>query len=349
MAAFITFKPEDHYESIRFTGTGSDNNVTTNFQPDATWCKKLGSGDHYLTDAVRGVTKVLYPNDSGQEDTNANAVKGFGATYFTVGSEGAVNGSGDEILSWSWKAPTTTIPTGGTITPTGARINTTTGVSIIGFTGTGSVGTIPHGLSSAPKWTVFKEMNGGSQPWFNTQLGLGGASLGSNWNYYNQWNDTMARSANSGIWNNTAPTDTLVSVGSADIASGQYYILYSFAEVKGFSKFGYYSGNSSTDGPFIYCGFRPSLVYVKEFDQAEGWIMWDKHMSDVATTYANPIEKMMYLNTNGSTNSNNKCDLLSNGFKIRSSHGHLNDGGFIYTAFADQPIVGSDSTPGTAR
>ena len=346
MAEYISFQPSDYFNTLLYDGNNSTQALTgVGFQPDATWIKSRNNTDnHALYDAVRGATETLYPNDNDAEATNANSLTSFDADGFTCGDANIVNGGTGRIYaSWNWKAGTTSGLSGGTITPSSYSINTTSGFGIYTWAGTGVAGTIAHGLGVTPKMVILKSTTHDSY-WFVYHNGI---AADAETDYLNL-NDTTAAGDSATIWNDTAPTSSVFSVGTnTDVnGSGRTYVAYVFADVKGYSKFGSYVGNGNADGTFVYTGFRPAFVMVKKTNGAEGWYMYD----DKRAGY-NADNNILFANSDSAEDTTDTVDLLSNGFKWRATGGAYNgsSGEYIYMAFAESPLVSSNSKPGTAR
>jgi len=345
--AFATInKGASYFNTITYTGTGATNSLTgVNFQPDWVWIKgRSGATDHGLYDAVRGVQKDLVSNATSAETTQTTGLTAFGSDGFTVGALAKLNTSAATYVAWNWLGANTTVSnTSGTITST-VSANTTSGFSIVSYTATGANATVGHGLGVAPKMIIVKSRTG-VRNWPTYHSGLG-----SNTNFlYLNATDASASSAN--MWNSTTPTSTLFGIGTnvATNANTENYIAYCFADVKGYSKFGSYTGNGSTDGMFIYTGFKPAFVIIKQTSSAgEGWETGDNKRS----TY-NVITTFLRANSSAaeSTNTDRQYDFVSNGIKMRGSHGSTNGSGstYIYMCFAENPFVLTDGTPVTAR
>ena len=303
--AFISFQPSDFFKPLLYTGNGSTQTISgAGFQPDFTWIKGDNSEYHRAYDSVRGATKEIYPNANLGEGTNANSLTSWNADGFAVGTETGVNTNTDDYSAWNWKAGTTSGLSGGTITPSAYSINTTSGVGIYQYAGTSSNGTIAHGLGTAPECVIVKKFSAADSWWVYHQ----GTGAGK----YMVLDTTAAPVTNSAAWNDSAPTDTLIHLGTAgntNSSSGSpTYIMYAFAPVKGFSSFGKYYGNNNDDGPFIYTGFRPAFLMVKQSNDVGDWlIMDDKRVGD------NPDNNYFKANaTSASQGEANKCDILSN-------------------------------------
>jgi len=345
-------KPDDYFTTFLWTGDGASTRSITGvgLQADMMWSKIRNVGhQHNLVDTVRGVNqRLLSPNDSGAEDTtgtqgyfNSLDSDGFSLTYGGAGGYNT-NRSGEPYVGWFWKANGSgSSNTDGSITST-VSANTTSGFSIVSYTGNGTAGaTIGHGLGSKPRFIVAK-MRDSANNWLVQHGSLGATKR--------LLLDTTLAESTQPFWGDTEPTSDVFSVGSVDLVNqnGNTYIAYCFAEKKGFSKFGSYTGNgSSTDGTFVYTGFKPAFVMVKRTDAAEGWGMFD----DKRDTY-NPVMKRVEANDSAAERTDLIWyDFLSNGFKARQSYDLINasGGSYIYMAFAENPLVGTNNIPATAR
>jgi len=344
MAYTTIKKPSDYFNTKLYTGNGSTNAITgVGFQPDWVWIKKRSAtGSHCLFDAVRGNTKRLQSNTTGAETTETTAITSFDSDGFTLGSGGTANGSGTTLASWNWLANGAgAANTDGTISST-VSANTTSGFSIVQYTGNASAGaTIGHGLGSVPKMVIVKKTNA-VKDWNVYHVSMG-ATKGM---YLNLTNAEQTHTN----WNNTTPTSSVFSIGSDDQVngSGQTYIAYCFAEKQGFSKFGSYTGNDGLDGPFIYTGFKPAWVMIKKSSQTASWLVFDNKR-------ANPFNEITAdlrpdsSQAEDTDTSYNDLDFVSNGFKVREDNGDINASGqaYIYMVFAEEPLVGDN--PATAR
>jgi hypothetical protein len=346
MAYTTIDKSDDYFNTVLYTGNGGTNNVTgVGFQPDWVWLKQRNSSNrsHHVYDVVRGVQKFLHVDGTIAEGTQTNAVSSFDSDGFTVGNNINLNGSSDTYASWNWLASNTTASnTDGSITST-VSANTTSGFSIVTYTGNGTSGaTIGHGLGAVPKFIVFKNR---SQPrgWAVHHASLGTLK-------YLALNETIAAENNIGMLNDTAPTSTLITLGSTDRVNENTYnhVAYCFAEKKGFSKFGSYTGNGSTDGTFVYTGFKPAFLITKMYNTSGGsWGIVDGTRNEF-----NVVNKWNFADSSGAEFSAvNVCDFLSNGFKFRAVDTSSNSSGnsYIYMAFAENPFVTSTGIPTCAR
>jgi len=338
-------KPNEYFNTLLWTGNSTDNRVITGvgFQPDWVWIKNRDAAEqNKLYDAVRGATKNIYSNLTNAEGTDANSLKSFDSDGFTLGTEGSLNGSGQDIVGWNWKANGSGVSnTDGSITST-VSANTTSGFSIVSYTGTGANATVGHGLGIAPKFLIVKNRSSATSWGVQTSTGAG---------FEMNLNNDEAQTATSVYWNSTDPTSSVFSVGTnaATNNSGDNMIAYCFAPIKGFSKFGSYEGNGNVDGPFIYTGFKPAFVIIKKYSAANDW-----HTHDNKRDTFNPETRYLQPNTSAvETNDTGKAlDFLSNGFKLRTTHGSHNGATgqfFIYMAFAENPLVGTNNIPATAR
>jgi len=341
MAYTTIKKPSDYFNTKLYTGNGSTQSITgVNFQPDWTWFKvRSETGSHRIVDSVRGNTKYLFSNGTDAEATVTTNVTSFDSDGFSLGN-GSVNENTRTYASWNWLANGTGVSnTDGSITST-VSANTTSGFSIVSYTGTGSNATVGHGLGVAPKMIIVKNTTGTTNPWwvYTSTIGAGGQL---------RLNTTDAQGSDGAvIWNSTEPTSSVFSVGTngGSNGSGNPIIAYCFAEVKGFSKFGSYNGNGSTDGAFIYTGFKPAWLMVKRTDIGDGWTIVDNKRN----TY-NLVTQRLQAQVSDAESALDLIDFTSNGFKNRNNFVSWNSSGgtYIYMAFAEEPLVGDN--PATAR
>ena len=350
-------KPDDYFNTKLYTGNGSTQSITgVGFQPDWVWIKDRDNAtNHMVFDSVRGTGEELHTQNTDSETTQANTLTAFGSDGFSLGSNSDVNNSSQNFVAWNFLASNTTASnTDGDITST-VSANTTAGFSIVTYTGNGTqtnteVGT---GLSTSLDMIISKPLDtgGGTDVWIvyvkNVTEGTGDCLL---------LNTTDAR-LNGGAGggtnaNGTTAGNLIIKPGSASNNnlnnSGTRYVSYCFSSVKGYSKIGSYTGNGSTDGTFIYTGFKPAWIMIKRTDSAGGWVMFDNkrnsfnvmdetllaNVSDAETVYANQI-----------------FDFVSNGLKVRGTANSSNASGasYIYMCFAENPLVGTNNIPATAR
>jgi hypothetical protein len=344
MAYTTINKSSDYFNTKLYTGTGSSNAITgVGFQPDFTWIKnRATTGNHALFDVINGVTKYVNSNTNYALQTSAQTLTAFGTDGFTVGTSADLNGNGNNVASWNWKAGggQGSSNTDGSINTTYTSVSTTSGLSISKYTGTGSNATVGHGLGVAPKMILIKRLSAGDN-WIVYHNSLGGTK-----NLY--LDATNAEDTRSDTFNNTAPTSSVFSLGSATgtNGSGSTYVAYCFAEKTGYSKFGSYSANNNADGNFLYTGFKPAFTIFKKTNAAGSW--W---IHDNKTSPYNLATNTMTANTNGAeTTGVGVQDLVSNGIKLRGTTDATNGSGgtYIYMAFG-QSLVGSNNIPCTAR
>ena len=350
-------KSKDHFNTKLFTGTGSSNAQTgVGFQPDWIWFKNRSSSSlgHQAFDVIRGVTKRIFPNDSAVQETDANSLTAFGSDGFTIGSNTGVNASGNNIVAWNWKGGgTAAANTDGDINSS-VSANTTAGFSIVKWTGNGSnsdqeIGT---GLSEELKLVFLKPLTSGgtTTQWLVYVNGLTDAQDHC---FLLNSNAAITTGASGGTPNKgTTAGRLLLKAGSGSNQNQNYngasYVAYCFAEKKGFSKFFTYTANNSSNGPFLYTGFKPAFVIFKITGSSGNWHMFDNKR--YGYNDANYRLKAEATNAEESSSSD-KIDLLSNGIKIRSNGVSFNNhtSQVLCLAFAEAPIVGSNNVPATAR
>ena len=341
--AYISFQPKDFFSTILYTGNATaDRQITAGFQPDMAWAKsRTNTENHAVFDSVRGAYRISPDRDNAQNSNEG--VSSWNSTGYVIGSSDTFNSDSQDFVNWTWKAGTTSGLSGGTITPSAYSYSATSGFGIYKWTGTGATGTIAHGLGTAPKMMIIKSL-GVAANWgvYNEAIG------NSNTMFLDLTNASTART----YYNSTSPTSTVFTVKDGVVNdTGSDYIGYVFAPVKGFSKFGTYVGNAQYNGPFIYTGFKPAFVMVKITDTTDGWYIWDNKRSPSGG--GNIVQYRLLANeiTAEGTNTNYMIDILSNGFKLRDTNVGCNGNGndFIYMAFAECPIVSSNSKAATAR
>jgi len=343
---------DEHFNTVLWTGNGSTQAITgVGFQPDFTWIKVRDAvNSHYLFDAVRGADLALFSDSSSAETdyTATGRMTSFDTDGFSVkySSSTGTNASGNTYVGWNWKANGSgSSNTDGSITST-VSANTDAGISIVTYTGNATAGaTVGHGLSSAPELVFFKN-RGYAYSWL-----VQGDALGSPASGYYMWLDrTDAVTTNSSV-NTTFGGSTITLDNSpAYNQSGYNIVAYCFAEVEGFSKFGSYTGNGSSDGPFIYTGFRPAWFMIKNISTGGTGYDWIIH--DTRRSIYNPSDTQLIANStvienrdSGNNSSTAEIDILSNGFKHRTSSGGRNLSGntYIYMAFAENPFKYSNA------
>jgi len=334
--------PTDFFNTVLYTGNAGTQAITgVGFAPNWVWGKARNATEgHSLHDTVRGTGKNILANSAAAEEAIAS-VTAFGSDGFTLGSNAHMNNNNSPTVAWCWKAETafsndassTSI---GSIDSAGS-VNNDAGFSIVSYTGTGSNGTIKHGLSSAPKMIIQKNRDE-SQPWwtYHDSIGAGGQL---------RLNENDAAGSDGGVlWNSTAPTSSVFSVGdnTGTNGSADKCIAYCFAPKQGYSKFGSFVSNNTTNNAFTYCGFKPALVLLKSTTSSNDWMIFDNKRDPFNVT-----DHKLYPNlANAEATNENDLDFLSNGFKLRNAHGANT---FIFMAIAEQPFVTSKGVPATAR
>jgi len=341
-------KSSDYFNSTIYTGNGTASTALTTgtFQPDFCWFKNRGTVEgHVLINAIRGASYNLASNSTAAETNVPDKVSAFTSTGVTLGGSAETNENNEPLVAWSWKANGSGSANGdGSISST-VSVDTTSGFSIIQYTGNGSSGaTIGHGLGVVPKVVIVKLTSGSGYDW-----GVYHASLGNTKNL--RLNLTDAEATSTAFWNDTTPSSSLVTLGNNATVngSGSTYIAYCFAEKQGYSKFGSYVGNGFANGTFVYTGFKPAFVMSK-YASGGGTGSW--HMYDNKRKGYNTENDYVQANTTSTENSDtDQVDLLSNGFKWRAngSETNTNGGTMIYMAFAEAPLVGSNNVPANAR
>jgi hypothetical protein len=340
IGATSTTQANDYFNPVLYSGNGTSQTIDTGLQPDFIWIKRRnGAAAHTLTDSVRGTSKQLFTNLTDAEQTDADSgVTAISSSSMTLGDNnlavGSVNGSGSTYVAWNWKANGAgSSNTSGSITST-VSANTTSGFSIVTYTGNGSAGaTVGHGLGVTPSMFIVKSRSL-AESWPVYHISLGATKLV-------RLQATSAEETISTAWNDTAPTSTVFSLGSPSgftNSSGATYVAYCFAPVAGYSAFGSYTGNGSTDGPFVYLGFRPAYVLVKlTSSSGQEWCIQDSSRLGY-----NPDNAALFADLSDAEYAANLryVDFTSNGFKIRNSTGNQNASGgtYIYACFAESPF-----------
>ena len=346
MAYTTIDKPQDYFNTVLYTGNGSTQSITgVGFQPDWVWIKERNNTkNHRVFDGVRGATKLMAANNTDAEATNTDTLTSFDSDGFSLGFNNAVNDTSDTYVSWNWLAQNgTSANSDGSISST-VSANTTAGFSVVTYTGDGaSSATIGHGLGAAPAVLINKTRSLSGYDW-----NVYHQSLGPTKYMYLSSNATPATATQ--MWNDTAPTSSVFTVGTYDNVnkSSATYVTYCFVEKQGYSKFGIYEGNGSSDGSFVYTGFSPAWVMIKRTDAAGfSWGIYDNKRPGF-----NEVDRYLMADQNLAEQSgNNELDLVSNGFKMTSSNAgnNANGGDYIYMAFAENPFVSSTGIPATAR
>jgi hypothetical protein len=357
--------PSAHFQTKLYTGNSTNNTAITNdgnsdLQPDWIWAKsRTNAHYHDLRDSSRGIDERLVSNTNDAEATKDQSYVSFDSDGFTLGDDtdgsgsalNTINTSSNNYVAWQWKA------NGGTTTTNDAsstgvgtidsvyQANTTAGFSIVTHTGSGSAGNIAHGLGVAPEWVLTKNRTDNSQSWANYHAGIGNA-------YYLELDTDDAKETASSVWGDTTPSSTTFRVGGANgknNASSKNYVTYCFTSIQGYSKFGAYTGNGNADGPFVYTGFKPAWLLLKNTAADANWMLLDNKRDPFND--ATPAYMDVDLSNAENTGSDAPIDFLSNGFKVRTSSSIRNPDGeiVVYMAFAESPFVSSEGVPTTAR
>ena len=313
-------KGNAYFDATTYTGNGSSLSVVNagGFTPDLVWMKKRSAiGDNVLVDSVRGAGKGLFSNLTNAENASMGGFLSFDASGWSMnGTIGEINASGASHIGWQWKE------------------SASAGFDIVTYTGTGANRTIAHSLGVAPKMIIAKHTNAVDN-WIVYHASLGGSPD------YLWLNLTSAKGTSSAVWN-TAPTSSVFGVGTDNLTnvSGGTYVAYLFSEVAGFSKFGSYTGNGSTDGPFVYTNMKPRFVMIKRTDSTSNWYIFDT----ARDTYNVMKTELLANSSNADADNSRWIDCLSNGFKIRNdnvSQINASGGTYIFAAFAENPFKNS--------
>ena len=331
-------KSSDYFETVTYSGNGTGQDITTlDFQPDWLWIKRRNAvGSHRIQDSIRGTANYLQ-SDKTDAEASGGDVDAFLSNGFSLsGGATAYNVSGGTYVGWSWLAGgTASSNSNGSITST-VSVNQTAGFSVVSWTG--NSGTIGHGLGVKPAMIIVKSRQTANN-WVVIHKGLTG---GMDTNVLILNGTDAESSGGSGM---AEPTSSVFTITSG-LASNDNQIGYVFAEKKGYSKFGSYTGNANADGSYIHLGFRPAWLLIKRSSATQSWILYDNKRSSFNTT-----NDLLFANTSGVESADNSVgiDFLSNGFKCRSADDSINSGTYIYMAFAESPFVNSNGVPNNAR
>ena len=353
--AFTTIDdPSAHFQTVLYSGNGSTQSITndgnSDLQPDWLWFKSRNdSQEHQLFDTNRGIAKSLkVSTDPENTDDPNDRLTAINSDGFSLGSDGNPNNGSNTYVCWQWKAnggSLTTASESGSNVGYSRQVNTTSGFAIIKYTGLGSTAAVIHGMGATPNFYTVKRLSGTGYSWYTYHHK--NTSVPHTDNLY--LNNTDSTTDNDTVWDDQAPSSTEIKIGtnSGVNADGVEYIMYAFAEKKGFSKFGKYKGNGNADGPFVFTGFKPAFILGKNTaSNGNHWFINDNQRG--INGGANWIKS----DTNGAelTNLTNP-DFLSNGFKIRNNNAIFNENGsdYVYIAFAEHPFVSSEGVPVTAK
>ena len=338
--------PSAHFQVDLYTGEGNGTVITndgnSDLQPDLVWFKRRGGlGYHQIIDSSRGVTKRLWANDDGPEGTQ-NQLASFDSDGFTCGSSTDL-APADTCVAWQWKANGGTTTSGGgndSVSTSAYQANTTAGFSIVTYTGTGSAATVAHGLGVAPQVVLVKRRDGSDASWDMYHASVDETDAA-------QLDTTAAFYDSASYWNDTAPTSSVFTVGSSSETnqSGQLHVAYCWAPIQGYSNFGSYTGNGNAAGTFVYTGFKPAWLMIKRADSTNDWAIYDNKRD------LNGNDKILKANATEAEDTASETDLLSNGFKMRSTslRHNASDATYVYLAFAEAPFVTSNGSPNNAR
>jgi len=355
MAYSTISKPGLHFNTITYTGDGTSPKARTGvgFQPDWVWSKTRSEArSHQLIDSARGTDKTLQSDVADAEGSQFSYgyLQSFDSDGFTsiTGTTATDNWNKNTMnyVAWNWKANggTGASNSNGSISST-VYANTTAGFSMVKYVGNGSAGaTVGHGLGAIPDMYIVKDRDTNGAQWTVYHQSMGATKA-------MQLDTTAAAGTNALYWNNTAPTSTVFSLGAGGDPNGntKNYIAYCFKAIKGYSKFDNYIGNQNADGSFIYTGFKPAWVMIKKQSSGtgRGWFIFDNKRDGY-----NVDNDALEADTNVAEATNDRIDLLSNGFKLRTTELILNENGvdYIYMAFAENPLVANvgASIPATA-
>jgi hypothetical protein len=313
---------------VTYTGTGATLTPTSTlgFSPDLVWIKgRSGATDHAIYDAVRGTTKQLESNTTTDETTESTGLTAFNSNGFTVGALAQVNTSTATYAAWCWDE------------------SVSAGFDIVTYTGNGSARTIAHSLGVAPSLIIVKARTtaGTDQGWPVYHA----ANTSDPKTDYLLLNSGAATADLDTVWNDTAPTSSVFSVGTNALvnANSDTYLAYLWAPVSGYSAFGSYTGNGSADGPFVYLGFRPRWVMVKiSSGDTANWVIYDSSRGDFNLNSKKLAANLSVSENDGSNLGDDTVglDFLSNGFKIRTTGANHNTNAatYVYAAFAENPF-----------
>ena len=351
--------PSAYFQTLLYTGNATGRSLTntgnSDLKPDWIWTKKRNEAqNHCVTDSTRGVANILFP-DASDAESATQLVTEFRTNGFGINTNALVNDNTDTYVAWQWKAnggTTTSVSASGSgitdILASTHQANTDAGFSIVSWTSVNSEAYVSHGLGAIPHVVLMKDRENGSANWimyhvsvgsahallFNTDDAKDGSSFFRN-----------ANRASTGI-----PTSSIFKLGTQDHTGGHTndMIAYCFVPIQGYSKFGTYTGNNSADGPFVYTGFKPAWLLIKNItSDGNSWVLLDNKRQGF-----NVENDFLFVNADSAESadlSNHGFDFLSNGFKQRGT-GQNDDGDiFAYLAFAEQPFVTSTGIPATAR
>ena len=330
-------RPQRHFETLLYTGTGSANNIVEGleFSPDMVWVKGRDTDgtEHMIIDSVRGGNNSLSPNSSDDESTHG----GRSMTFYNRGvrwnsDSNTCNANGENYVLWCWKAGGAAVANSDGNTASQVSVNTEAGFSIVTYTGTGSSTTIGHGLGKKPEM-IFMKSRSASGDW----AVLDKANTTAEYTFYLNDNNPYGSSSGYTFYADTPPTSSVWTVNSASAtnASGVTYVAYCWTSIPGYSKIGSYEGNSNADGTYVHLGFRPAWILLKRNDYSGNWFIVDNKRD----TSNECTRDLFPNNSDNETNNPNFVDFLSNGFKLRTTGTAVNTNTIIYMAFAEQSAL----------
>ena len=344
MAYTTINKSSEHFNTKTYVANATDNHAITGvgFRPDFVWLKNQDQAVSYsIYDVVRGAGQELKSDTTATTNVVTDRLKSLDSDGFTLGTSWGNASNGNDYVSWNWKAGQSqgSANNDGSIYTTYTSVNDTAGFSISQFEGTGSVATFGHGLSTKPTFIMIKNVDA-SQNWLCYHKSIGATK-------YVRLNLNSAQGTSSSVWNDTEPTNSLVTIGTDGAVNGssQTMIAYCFSDRQGYMKTGIYTGNgSSTDGAFVYTGFRPSMILLKQTNSSNNWrIIDDKRLG------YNDLNYVLYPSANAVQSTEKGANILSNGFKLTGGAGSNGSGStYVYIAFG-QTMVGTNNVPVTAR
>jgi len=325
--------PEKFFQVKIYNGTGSSNAITldgnSDMAPNLVWFKRRNSSaSHEIYDSVRGVNKFLYTDDTHAEDTNSNGLSAFSSNGFTVAGASSFNASGGTSVAWCWAE------------------SATSGFDIVSFSGNQTARTISHSLSAKPEWMWIKNREK-VESWHMYHSAAGATKT-------YETNTNNAFDTSSGIWNDTDPTTSVFTVGNNGNINetGSDIIVYLWAAKQGFSRFGSYYGNNLAAGNFVYCGFKPALILIKEIDGTGNWVIQDKErINDSLSDSNNGNMVQLYSNVPDAEDTDPYIFTMANGFKNINANSDTNAAGktYAFMAFAEAPLVNSKGVPANAQ
>ena len=352
--------PEKFFQTQIYTGNGTaigsgglaiTLSGDTDMQPDFVWLKRrTDSGYHHnWYDSVRGATKVIYGNLSGDaEGTKTEGLTAFNSNGFTLGNDGDSNASGKLHVAWCWKAGTSVsgTTTGGTGKAYSGSVNTDSGISIITYIGNdNSAHVVPHHLGATPELTIIKERTT-ADIWVvqNSVAGFG--------NYMTLHTNSASTTTGTNFITSVNSTAVTMNENAVNNEDGNAFVLYSFVTKQGYSKIGSYYGNNLAAGNFVYCGFKPAFILIKEIDGTGNWALQDnKRINDSLSDSNNGNMVQLYANNTNADDTDPYVFTMANGFKNINANSDTNAAGktYLFMAFAEAPLVNSKGVPANAQ